>query len=39
MTWRARSTSDRTDDWPLWYVTDDADHGTPRAALAAMEGK
>lgn len=23
MTWRARSASDRTDDWPFWYVTDD----------------
>lgn len=21
--WRARSASDRTDDWPFWYVTDD----------------
>lgn len=21
--WRARSASDKTDDWPLWYVTDD----------------
>jgi hypothetical protein len=23
MTWRARSASDKTDDWPFWYVTDD----------------
>ena len=23
MTWRARSASDRSDDWPFWYVTDD----------------
>jgi len=23
MTWRARSASDRLDDWPFWYVTDD----------------
>jgi len=21
--WRARSASDHSDDWPLWYVTDD----------------
>lgn len=21
--WRARSASDKTDDWPFWYVTDD----------------
>jgi hypothetical protein len=24
--WRARSASDKTDDWPFWYVTKD----TPR---------
>jgi hypothetical protein len=23
MTWRARSASKRSDDWPFWYVTDD----------------
>lgn len=23
MKWRARSASDKTDDWPFWYVTDD----------------
>jgi len=23
MAWRARSASDKTDDWPFWYVTDD----------------
>ena len=22
--WRARSASDKTDDWPFWYVTNDS---------------
>lgn len=38
MTWRARSASDKTDDWPFWYVTDDQPpdlNKTPEAWKAA----
>jgi hypothetical protein len=38
--WRARSASDRTEDWPLWYVTKDKpkDHNDlPEAFALAMK--
>lgn len=34
MAYRARSASDRTDDWPFWYITDDHPanrNATPKA--------
>lgn len=40
VTWRARSASDRTDDWPFWYVTDDnpRDRNKTADAIEAMTG-
>lgn len=32
--WRARSASDRTNDWPLWYVTDDQPQDRNKTAQA-----
>lgn len=38
--YRARSASDRADDWPLWYVTDDqpADRNKTADAIEAVTG-
>lgn len=38
--WRARSASDRTDDWPFWYVTDDQPQDSNKTwdALEALTG-
>ena len=32
--WRARSASDKTDNWPFWYVTDDMPHDRNKLADA-----
>lgn len=34
MTYRARSASDRRDDWPFWYVTDDSPPDANKTAKA-----
>ena len=36
--WRARSASDKTDDWGFWYLTDDkpADRNKTREALTLV---
>ena len=41
MTWRARSASDRTDEWPFWYVTDDQplDCNKTAEAFASVTGE
>jgi hypothetical protein len=41
MTWRARSASDKSDDWPLWYVTDDSpkDYNRLPHAFECVMGK
>ena len=40
MAWRARSASDRSDDWPFWYITDDqpADRNKLLDAIEALTG-
>lgn len=40
-TFRARSASDRTDDWPYWYVTDDNPHDSNKTAdcFEALTGR
>jgi len=40
MAWRARSASDKTDDWPFWYVTDDkpADSNKALECIEAVIG-
>ena len=39
--WRARSASDKSDDWPYWYVTNDspADYNKTLDALEQITGK
>ena len=41
MIWRARSASDKTDDWPFWYVTNDfpADSNKTLDAIEMLIGK
>ncbi|WP_143595141.1 hypothetical protein [Thioclava sp. DLFJ4-1] len=34
MAWRARSASEKTDDWPFWYVTDDKPNDYNKTAEA-----
>ena len=40
MTWRASSASDRSDDWPFWYATDDMppDRNKTLDAIEAIMG-
>jgi hypothetical protein len=39
--WRARSASDKTDDWPFWYVTKDtpSDYNDTREAIEYISGR
>ena len=40
MIYRARSASNKTDDWPFWYITDDMppDHNKLVSAIARFYG-
>jgi hypothetical protein len=39
--WRARSASDKTDDWPFWYVTKDtpSEHNDTKEAIEHISGR
>ena len=40
MVWRARSASDKTEDWPYWYVTKDVpkDYNDTKEAIEVLTG-